>query len=103
MSDYNAPVKDMTFLLKHVIGLDQVSKLPGCEEVTDDLVDSIFDEAAKFAKDILAPLNTVGDKNGQTMLLPPRPVLKKPIGNLPKLAGTNWRPQLNLAAKVCRI
>ncbi len=64
MSDYNAPVKDMTFLLKHVIGLDQVAKLPGCEEVTDDLVDSIFDEASKFAKDILAPLNIIGDKNG---------------------------------------
>ena len=28
MSEYNAPLKDITFVLKHVVGLDEVGKLP---------------------------------------------------------------------------
>ena len=47
MAEYIAPVKDMQFVLKHVVGLDQVNTIPGWEEVTDDLVDAVLDEAAK--------------------------------------------------------
>ena len=64
MSDYNAPIKDINFLLEHVIGLDEIAKLPGCEEVTPDLVSAIFDEAGKFSKEVLAPLNKSGDAEG---------------------------------------
>ncbi|MEQ1515779.1 MAG: acyl-CoA dehydrogenase [Usitatibacteraceae bacterium] len=64
MSEYNAPVKDMNFLLEHVIGLKEVAKLPGCEEVTPDLVSAIFEEAAKFSKEVLGPLNRSGDVEG---------------------------------------
>jgi 3-(methylthio)propanoyl-CoA dehydrogenase len=64
MSEYTAPIKDMKFLLEDVIGLAEVAKLPGCEEVTDDLVGAILDEAGKFAHEVLSPLNTPGDKVG---------------------------------------
>jgi alkylation response protein AidB-like acyl-CoA dehydrogenase len=64
MSEYTAPIKDMKFLLEDVIGLGEVAKLPGCEEVTDDLVGAILDEAGKFANEVLSPLNTPGDKVG---------------------------------------
>ena len=64
MPEYSAPLKDMRFVLKHVVGLDQVNTLPGWEEVTDDLVDAILDEAAKFAGGVLSPLNATGDKAG---------------------------------------
>jgi 3-(methylthio)propanoyl-CoA dehydrogenase len=64
MSEYTAPIKDMKFLLEDVIGLEEVAKLPGCEEVTDDLVGAILDEAGKFANEVLSPLNTPGDKVG---------------------------------------
>ena len=64
MSEYNAPIKDMNFLLEHVIGLSEIGKLPGCEEVTPDLVSAIFDEAGKFSKEVLAPLNRSGDMEG---------------------------------------
>ena len=60
MAEYVAPVKDMQFVLKHVVGLDQVNKLPGWEEVTEDLVDPILEEAAKMASEVLSPLNTTG-------------------------------------------
>ena len=64
MADYRAPLKDMQFLLNELIGLDRVSHLPGCEEVTPDLVNAILDEAAKFSSNVLAPLNWTGDQAG---------------------------------------
>ena len=64
MSDYNAPLKDMNFLLEHVIGLAEIAKLPGCEEVTTDLVSAIFEEAGKFSREVLAPINHSGDVEG---------------------------------------
>ncbi len=64
MSNYTAPLKDIAFVLKHVVGLDEVSKLPGCEEVSADLIDAIFEEAGKFAAEVLGPLNRSGDMEG---------------------------------------
>ena len=57
MSEYIAPIRDMQFVLKELAGLEQVSRLPGCEEATPDLVDAILEEAAKFAEGVLSPLN----------------------------------------------
>ncbi|MBX3674731.1 MAG: acyl-CoA dehydrogenase C-terminal domain-containing protein [Burkholderiales bacterium] len=64
MAEYAAPLKDMQFVLKHVVGLGQVNTLPGWDEVTDDVVDAILEEAAKFAGEVLSPLNAPGDKTG---------------------------------------
>jgi alkylation response protein AidB-like acyl-CoA dehydrogenase len=64
LAEYVAPLKDMQFVLKHVVGLGQVNTLPGCEEVTDDVVDAVLEEAAKFAGEVLSPLNATGDKVG---------------------------------------
>src|SRR5687768_5370328 len=54
----------MGFVLKHVVGLDQVNKLQGWEEVTDDVVDAILEEAAKLASEVLSPINSSGDRTG---------------------------------------
>jgi alkylation response protein AidB-like acyl-CoA dehydrogenase len=64
MSDYQAPLKDMQFLIKEVIGLQEVNKMPTFAEVSEDLVDQILEEAGKFAGGVLAPLNRAGDKTG---------------------------------------
>ena len=64
MAEYVAPLKDMQFVLKHVVGLDQVNKLEGWEEVTDDVVDAILEEAGKLASEVLSPLNFPGDRTG---------------------------------------
>lgn len=66
MAEYAAPLKDMQFVLKHVVGLDQVNTLPGWDEMTDDVVDAILEEAAKFAGEVLSPLNASGDRTGAT-------------------------------------
>jgi len=64
MSAYAAPLKDISFLLRDVIGLAQITQLPGCEDVTDDLVTPILEEAAKLATNVLSPINRSGDKEG---------------------------------------
>src|SRR5690349_5818884 len=52
----------MQFVLKRLVGLDQVNALPGWEEVTEDVVDAILEEAGKLASEVLSPLNAVGDR-----------------------------------------
>ncbi len=64
MAEYAAPLKEMQFVLKHVVGLDQVNTLPGWEEVTEDVVDAILEEAGKLASEVLSPLNGSGDRTG---------------------------------------
>ena len=64
MADYSAPLDDIRFVINDLVGLDQVTALPGCEETTPDLVDAILEEAGKFGSEVLAPLNHSGDIEG---------------------------------------
>lgn len=64
MAEYIAPVRDLQFVIKELCGLDQITALPGCGEVTGDLVDAVLEEAGKFATGVLSPLNATGDKIG---------------------------------------
>lgn len=64
MSEYNAPVKDMNFVLKELAGLPELCELPFFEETSSDVVTAILDEAAKFAGGVFAPLNAQGDLQG---------------------------------------
>ena len=61
---YAAPLQEMRFVLRHLVGLDRVAALPGCAHVGTELVDAILAEAGKFSAEILAPLNTIGDRQG---------------------------------------
>jgi alkylation response protein AidB-like acyl-CoA dehydrogenase len=54
----------MLFTLNHLAGLEAMCALPAFSESSPDLVASVLDEAAKFAAEVLAPLNTVGDLIG---------------------------------------
>lgn len=63
---YQAPLDDMRFVLSNIANLPQIRDLPGYEEASDDLVDAILTEGAKFAEEIIAPLNHTGDQNGAT-------------------------------------
>jgi 3-(methylthio)propanoyl-CoA dehydrogenase len=64
MADYNAPIRDMSFVLNELVPLTDISALPGCEEVGEDLAAAVLEEAAKFAGGVLAPLNWTGDQEG---------------------------------------
>ncbi|PXX44463.1 acyl-CoA dehydrogenase [Aquitalea magnusonii] len=59
---YNAPVKEIRFVLNELAELTSVCSLPGYEDCSVELVDAILEEAAKFAEGVLAPINKQGDK-----------------------------------------
>ncbi|HYD30366.1 MAG TPA: acyl-CoA dehydrogenase [Azospirillaceae bacterium] len=67
MTSYTAPIVDMRFVLNHVVGLDQIASLPGCDAASPDLVDAVLEEAGKLAGEVLAPINRAGDKEGAVL------------------------------------
>lgn len=64
MPTFHPPIQDMSFVIDHVVGLEQISALPGYEEATPDLVAAVLAEAGRFGAEVLAPLNPVGDREG---------------------------------------
>ncbi|MFO1302903.1 MAG: acyl-CoA dehydrogenase N-terminal domain-containing protein, partial [Burkholderiales bacterium] len=67
MSTYHAPLADMQFVLNELAGLAQVASLPGFEEASPDTAAAILEEAAKFATNVLDPLNVPGDREGSVL------------------------------------
>ncbi|WP_298282752.1 acyl-CoA dehydrogenase C-terminal domain-containing protein [Acidocella sp.] len=61
MQTYKAPLRDMKFVLHELMN---EAPLPGHEEFTPELVDSILEEAGKFCAEQLLPLNASGDLEG---------------------------------------
>jgi len=64
---YQAPVKDMLFTIRELAGLEQVRQLPGFEDATDDTVEAVLNESARFHAEVLAPLNWGGDLQPATV------------------------------------
>jgi 3-(methylthio)propanoyl-CoA dehydrogenase len=61
---YVAPLDDMRFVLKHLAGLPEIATFTNFEEAEPELVAAILTEAARFAAEVLAPLNGTGDRQG---------------------------------------
>src|ERR1043165_6207120 len=66
MPTYKAPVEDVQFLLNDVFHMERYCNMPGFADATPDVVAAILEEAAKFAEEVVAPLNRVGDLEGCT-------------------------------------
>ena len=64
MQCYKAPLRDMRFVLNELHDGASLTALPGLEEFSPELIDSILGEAAKVAEGVLAPLNMSGDEEG---------------------------------------
>ncbi|MFI4975722.1 MAG: acyl-CoA dehydrogenase C-terminal domain-containing protein [Caulobacterales bacterium] len=61
---YQPPVREHLFLLRDVLEIEKYANLPGFAEASMDVVQQILEEAGRFTAEVLAPLNTVGDKEG---------------------------------------
>ncbi len=56
---YKAPLEDMRFVLHELHDSNTLTELPGCADYTPELLDSVLEEAAKFAEEVLFPLNQI--------------------------------------------
>ncbi len=68
MNAYRAPLDEMNFVMNEVAGMRQVSELPDFNDATPETVSAILEEAAKFATEVLDPLNQLGDRVGAIRL-----------------------------------
>lgn len=65
MNPYIAPLEEMRFVLRELADIESVARLTDAEALADpELVDAILEEGARFAKEVLAPLDSVGDREG---------------------------------------
>ncbi|HTR17673.1 MAG TPA: acyl-CoA dehydrogenase C-terminal domain-containing protein [Acetobacteraceae bacterium] len=64
MQTYTAPLRDMRFVLHELNDSTSLLALPGLEEVTPELIDSVLEEAGKITSSVLLPLNASGDAEG---------------------------------------
>jgi acyl-CoA dehydrogenase len=63
---YRAPVADIAFALKHAAGFAPALSDLLYGDLSEDVVDAALAEAGRFATEVLAPLNAVGDRVGTT-------------------------------------
>jgi acyl-CoA dehydrogenase len=61
---YQAPIADILFAMTHEAGLDLGLKDGIYTDLGDGFAEATLTEAGKFAENVLAPLNRVGDKEG---------------------------------------
>src|SRR5471030_3053976 len=61
---YRAPIADIAFTLKHAAGLNEALAEGLYGDLDEATVDSVLKEAGRFATDVIAPLNRIGDKFG---------------------------------------
>ena len=66
MPSYNAPLRDMEFILNEVLNAGQLTEYERYAEAESDILSAILEEGAKFSREVLAPLNVVGDHEGCT-------------------------------------
>ncbi|MBI5107727.1 MAG: acyl-CoA dehydrogenase C-terminal domain-containing protein [Rhodocyclales bacterium] len=65
MGQYNAPLRDMHFVLHELLDVSsELKALPAHAEVDTDTINQILEEGGKFTSEVLFPLNHVGDREG---------------------------------------
>lgn len=65
MSQYNAPLRDMQFVLHELLQVQQELKcMPKHLEIDTDVINQVLEEGGKFTSQVLFPLNHSGDREG---------------------------------------
>ncbi len=65
MPEYKAPLRDIRFVMNELLDYPKhYQTIAGGEEASEDLVDAILEECAKFSENELSPLNVIGDQQG---------------------------------------
>ncbi len=62
--NYKAPINDIIFAYDVLDSYNILNKIEKFKDFGLDTLEPIVEECAKFAEEVLAPLNSIGDKNG---------------------------------------
>ncbi len=63
MTDYTPPLKDMLFNIHQLSGIERVLTLDRFADFDRDVVEQVVREAARFAAEVLSPINIPGDRH----------------------------------------
>ena len=66
MPKYQAPLREIRFVLNEVLDIGRFANLPGFENASPDMVEAILSEGGRFVEEVLFPLNHSGDQQGCT-------------------------------------
>ena len=74
--NYKAPVKDVIFAFEVLNSYETLQKINRFSEFGPDVAVPAIEECAKFAEEVLAPINSIGDTHGATfsdgeVIMPP--------------------------------
>jgi 3-(methylsulfanyl)propanoyl-CoA dehydrogenase len=61
---YRAPLRDVRFVLEELLETRSLAAAPELADYSDELAQSVLEEAARFAEGVLDPLNQPGDTHG---------------------------------------
>ncbi len=64
MPQYKVPLREMRFVLHEVLRAEHHYRELGRDDVNAELIDSVLEECARFAEDVVAPTNEPGDRIG---------------------------------------
>jgi alkylation response protein AidB-like acyl-CoA dehydrogenase len=65
MPSYQAPLRDMRFVMNEMLDYPaHYARLSNADDATPDVVAAILEEGGRFAREVLLPLNQVGDREG---------------------------------------
>lgn len=67
MPAYTVPQREIRFVMNELLDSEGLYKtLPGCEDATEEMLNTIVSEASKFCEEVLSPINQSGDEEGCT-------------------------------------
>ena len=65
MPNYQAPLRDLRFVMDEMLDYPgHYGRLRNGDDASPDIVTAILEEGARFAREVLLPLNQVGDREG---------------------------------------
>ena len=67
MAEYVPPLRDIRFVLEQLVDLDGLSKLEAYAHADPETVLGVIEESGQFIAELIGPLNTVGDTEGNTL------------------------------------
>jgi len=66
MATYKAPLQDMHFVLHELLEAERHLAALGFEDVSEELVNAVLEEAGRFCEEVIFPTNRSGDEEGCT-------------------------------------